>query len=40
MIEAVRDVIDRLVQKLAEAAPVDGPGTSAEDDPESPAQVT
>ena len=31
--------LDRLVQKLAEAAPVDGPDTSAEDDPESPAKV-
>ena len=31
--------LDRLVQKLAEAAPVDGPATSAEDDPESPADV-
>ena len=31
--------LDRLVQKLAEAAPVDGPDTSAEDDPESPAEV-
>ena len=31
--------LDRLVQELAEAAPVDGPGASAEDDPESPAEA-
>ncbi len=31
--------LERLVQKLAEAAPVDGPDTSAEDDPASPAEA-
>ena len=31
--------LDRLVRKLAEAAPADGPSTSAEDDPASPAEA-